>query len=353
MKIFGFSLLRNGIKYDFPFAESLRSLAPPVEEIYLALAESEDGTESAVDKLPKLKIIPTVWDDGQKGEGGLILSQQTNIALDAIRKDHKGKDVWAIYLQADEVLLESEYDHLVEDIKKANKGGYDAISLRYIHFWQRPDQFAFRKRWYPQEIRVVRVNTKIESWGDAQSFRNCRKIYQSNVPIFHYGHVREPSAYEQKTLDIMDWWHSADEIPRLRKRNKRRDLFERTLPYLGPHPAVMQDRVNHFFQTYGRSAEILEKNEATVFLVDRKKELSQRFLEGIRAGKCELVSSLFDVRMGNWPLSCATHPSIMNQWFAGNKVPYKMQSERALPWTPEFYVATQLWSKGVSTEFLS
>ncbi len=353
MKIFGFTLLRNGIKYDFPFQESLRSLAPAVEKIYIALATSDDGTEAAVEKLPKLEIISTEWSDTKKGEGGLILSEQTNIALDEIRKHHRSQDTWAIYLQADEVLLENEYENLKRDIIAADKNGCDAISMRYIHFWQRPDQFAFRKRWYPQEIRVVRVNTKIESWGDAQSFRNCEKIFESNVPVYHYGHVREPDAYKKKMLDVMDWWHKADEIPRLRKRNKRRELREKTLPYLGPHPAIMHKRVNNFFQMYGHSVKVFERKNTEVFITGDTEGLSERFISGICANSIQVAPSILGVPPHKWNQTVSADGGILNRLLAKNSVPQKMQSERALPWTKEFYVATQLWSKGIGTEFVS
>ena len=43
-KISGFSLVRNGVKFDYPFLESWRSLLPVVDELVLNIGFSEDNT---------------------------------------------------------------------------------------------------------------------------------------------------------------------------------------------------------------------------------------------------------------------------------------------------------------------
>ena len=47
----GFTFLRNAIRYDYPFRESLASLAPLVDEIVVAVGKSEDGTLEALQEL--------------------------------------------------------------------------------------------------------------------------------------------------------------------------------------------------------------------------------------------------------------------------------------------------------------
>ncbi len=144
MNLYGFTLLRNGVKYDYPFRESLRSLVELCGEVYVALGQSEDGTEASLDGINHLKLIHTVWDEGLR-RSGLVLSAQTNIALDALRRAHpKG---WAVYLQADEVLHEAEFAKLRADIYAAEEQGCDAVSFRYLHFWQSYDRLAISPRW--------------------------------------------------------------------------------------------------------------------------------------------------------------------------------------------------------------
>src|SRR5690349_15042464 len=100
MRLFGFTLLRNGVVYDYPFLESLGSLSGICERVYLALGKSDDGTEAAIAPLAgKLRITPTVWDENLR-KSGLILSQQTNIALAALRQEAREVSDWGFYLQA-------------------------------------------------------------------------------------------------------------------------------------------------------------------------------------------------------------------------------------------------------------
>ena len=108
-KVYGFTLLRNGIKYDYTFRESLESLYGVSNKIYLALGDSEDQTKEAVSELGYVNLIDTVWDDSLR-EGGLILSQQTNVALNAARLAHENElNSWGFYLQCDEVLHEDDF----------------------------------------------------------------------------------------------------------------------------------------------------------------------------------------------------------------------------------------------------
>ena len=58
-RVSGFSIVRNAIQYGYPVAESLRSLAPMVDEMVVAVGRSEDGTLELVRSLdlPGLRII--------------------------------------------------------------------------------------------------------------------------------------------------------------------------------------------------------------------------------------------------------------------------------------------------------
>ncbi len=113
MFVSGFTLVRNGIRYDYPFVESLQSLLPLVDELVVAVGDCDDGTVEAIQTLntPKLKIIHTVWDPAVR-QGGQIIAQQTNVALDACQGD------WCFYLQADEVLHENDVDRIDQSMRK-------------------------------------------------------------------------------------------------------------------------------------------------------------------------------------------------------------------------------------------
>ena len=134
-KIYGFTFLRDGVRHDYTFRESLVSLSKLCTKIFVALGKNDDGTADALKEYPFLEIIPTVWNMDMIGDGGLIFSEQTNIALNALRQKHGDEEgAWGVYLQCDEVIHEDDLDLIRRDILHAEKTGYDAMTFRYLHF---------------------------------------------------------------------------------------------------------------------------------------------------------------------------------------------------------------------------
>lgn len=339
-RIFGFTLIRNGLKYDYPFRESLRSLGALCESITLALGDSEDQTEEAVRALGlPMRVLTTTWDENLR-KSGVILSQQTGIALDALKKEQMSSDasVWGIYLQGDEVIHEDDYQKIREDIQAADKRGCSAVRFRYLHFWLTYQSLAFEKRWYPQEIRAVRLTPEVESYGDAQSFRNVGEIFESDARIFHYGHVREASAYERKKKDFHRWWHSDEEIQEVLLRGEKTDRAETTLRYLGPHPAVMEERMGGF-----NYPELSEVN-----LIGSRSNYSPEMVSKIRVKKAHWVTSSKEIERGaQTPTVLLDGGSLLDRMRYRSKVPSKMRSSIARPWPPEMIATLKLSERGI------
>ena len=335
--IFGFSILRNGVKYDYPFRESLKSLSALCEEVYLALGDSEDNTEEEIHHIPKLKIIPTVWDENLR-KSGVILSVQTNIALKKLREDKKTG--WAIYLQADEVLNPSQFEQLKLDLQKAEAEGCDNVSFRYLHFWQSYDRIAVSPRWYPQEVRAIRLESDLESYGDAQGFKVCRKKFQSDVIVYHYGHVREAKAYERKKGDFHRWWHSDEELKKVLAKGERRDKKERLLDYYGPHPSFMEKRMGQQsappkrkIWVYGDRASLPEEFWGKVCA-------TLHFTKNLGESPCNWEDTVF---LEPAPLMS----QLMSLGKARSRVPNSMLSPQALPWPKEFLAILRFSEKKV------
>jgi hypothetical protein len=335
-EIYGFTLLRNGIKYDYPFAESLSSLRGLVKKTYVALGASDDGTEEAVKNLADVETTPTIWDENLR-TSGVILSQQTNVALEFLRRAHPSG--WGIYLQADEVINEADHEEIRKDIARADAEGCDAISFRYLHFWKAYDRIAITARWYPQEIRAVRIDSKCESYGDAQSFRGWKKIYYSDVPVFHYGHVREAEAYEKKKTDFNRWWHSDAEMPKVKARGEKREKKESILRYLGPHPAAMARRIG-----------AKESSNSEITIYGLKKNLPDSFWEKVKA-PLRFTADLKEALRAPSPLFLRPAP-----WWAKliysaktkTAVPMGMHSPQARPWPATFRALLLFSERGIA-----
>ncbi|HXB12532.1 MAG TPA: glycosyltransferase family 2 protein, partial [Bacteroidia bacterium] len=115
MKVVGFTIVRNAIKYDYPVLESIASILSVCDEVLVGVGKSDDDTLNLIKGIPpsKVKIMETVWDDSLR-TGGLLLSTETNKVKDAIAPDAD----WLMYIQADEVLHESGVAALKEAMLK-------------------------------------------------------------------------------------------------------------------------------------------------------------------------------------------------------------------------------------------
>lgn len=244
MNVSGFSFVRNGVKFDYPFLESLQSILPLCHEFVIAVGKSEDDTLERIRALdsPKIKIIETVWDESLRS-GGSVLAQQTNIALDHVTGD------WAFYLQADEVVHERDLPTIEQALRKyLTDQRVEGLLFPYLHFYGSYHYVGTSRRWYRREVRVVRTGIGVRSWKDAQGFRiGDRKLRVKLVeaPIYHYGWVKPPEIQQAKQRSFNKLWHSDDWVEQNVSQTATYDYSNggRLKLFEGTHPAVMQQRV--------------------------------------------------------------------------------------------------------------
>lgn len=252
MKVSGFTFCRNMIKYDFPIMESIRSILPIVDEFIVNVGKSEDDTLQLVHSIGdhKIRIVESVWDESLRKDG-LILSQQTNIALKHCTGD------WAFYLQADEVVHEEELSGLVQAMKTAIANpDILGLSFRYLHFYG--DYYSINPWFYRRAIRIIRNNGTLESCGDAVGFcdkktkgflhpKDKQHCLVSGARMFHYGYVKNPKVMVEKIRYQASRYH-ADRLPEDQAKQLAKDQFdfgqyEIMKEFRGSHPQVMQERI--------------------------------------------------------------------------------------------------------------
>ena len=252
-KISGFSILRNGIQFDYPFLESWRSLLPLVDELVLVIGESTDQSLAVAEKFSreegegKVKIFQSIWPlhDPIKKKSGLILSEQTNLALDYCQND------WCFYLQADEVIHEADYSAFKKAFRAAQENlSVEGVVFQYQHFYGSFNVIQETRSAYRREVRLVKKSTGARSVGDAQSFlkKEGEKLNAllSTARIFHYGWVRTPEAMREKTQFMDELYHGDAEVGAALPQtgdNYRYKRFWGLRPYLGSHPSVMESRI--------------------------------------------------------------------------------------------------------------
>ncbi|MEL7266679.1 MAG: glycosyltransferase [Planctomycetota bacterium] len=245
MHVSGFTIARNIVRFDYPSCESIRSLLPLVDEMVVAVGRSSDATRDTIQAIgdPKIRIIDTVWDDSNR-EGGTVLADQTNIALDACQGD------WCFYLQADEVIHENEIDRIYHSMRRnLNDKSIDALSFNYHHFFA---DYGIRDTLsYRRQNRIVRPGRGIRSVGDACGFglsdRRLRWVATGGW-IYHYGHVKSPAFMNAKMEYFNSLYDGRTVDPAtVNAEEKAAAEYMWNLstcePFTGTHPAVMQDRI--------------------------------------------------------------------------------------------------------------
>lgn len=248
MKVAGFSFVRNAILYDYPVKEAILSVLPLCDEFVLAVGKSEDDTLNYIKSLAekKIRIIETVWNESLR-DGGKVLAVETNKALIEISKDFD----WAFYIQADEVVHEKYYPEIIKNLEmwKDDKR-VDGLLFNYLHFYGSYDYIADSPKWYRNEIRIIRPNSQIFSYKDAQGFRkinnqhlNVKKI---DAYIYHYGWVKKPEIMKQKQQNFHKLWHNDDWVRKnvLDKGNFDYSKISSLKKFNDTHPRVMENRIS-------------------------------------------------------------------------------------------------------------
>ncbi len=211
MKISGFTFIRNGILMGYPFRESIMSALPLVEEFAVVVCESADETKNELEKLrylnPKIKLIESDWKITKKS--GTILSEKTNIAIQNITGDY------GLYVQCDEGIHEKDYDKITRVLEEnINNKDVKGFVFDYIHFFGGYFSYAKkseRKFFYDKEVRIIRNDGTVFSWGDAMGFKDINGVKINmenknalplNVNMFHYGRAKNPAGMYKKDREM-------------------------------------------------------------------------------------------------------------------------------------------------------
>jgi len=248
MKVSGFTVIRNAIKYDYPILEAIQSILPLCDEVVVAVGNSDDNTLELIQNIdPKIRIIETIWDDSLR-EGGRVLAVETDKAFAAISTDSD----WAFYIQGDEVIHEKYHPAILAGMKKYKADlKVEGLLFNYKHFYGSYDYVGSSLSWYLDEIRIVRNRKDIFSYRDAQGFRkqpneklNVKKI---DAYVYHYGWVKAPEVMQKKQESFHKMWHDDNWVEEnvvkavefdYQSKIDQLKLFNET------HPAVMQKRIS-------------------------------------------------------------------------------------------------------------
>lgn len=247
MKVSGFTIVRNAIKYDYPVVEAISSILPFCDEVVVAVGNSDDGTRELIASIDpqRIRIADTVWNETLR-DGGAVLADETNKALDAVSRDAD----WAFYIQADEVVHENYQDQIREEMERWKEHPeVEGLLFNYLHFWGSYDWVGDSRKWYRHEVRIIRPNRGITSYKDAQGFRKgVRKIQVKPLDawVYHYGWVKPPSAQQAKQQEFHKFWHDEEWILENVTPEQAFDysIINSLKRFTGTHPEVIQHRIS-------------------------------------------------------------------------------------------------------------
>jgi hypothetical protein len=254
MKISGFSYIRNGFTFGYPFLQSIQSILPVCDEFVITVGDSSDGTREAIENLgsAKIKIVDTIWDEKLR-TSGKIFAQQANIALKEITGDY------AFHIQADEVVHEKDLDKIYEHVKSLeNNPRYEGLLFDFLNFYGNYNFLNNSRRQHKKEIRIFRNHMNVFSYRDSQGVRKYPsfeeyvnghkglklKVKYIQVPVYHYSHVRNPIAMNDKAKYFASFWVDDQKLDKMFASQQEFDYYnkiDRVKSFNGSHPKIMED----------------------------------------------------------------------------------------------------------------
>jgi hypothetical protein len=250
MKVTGFSIIKNAVKFGYPIRESITSILPVCNNFILTVGDSNDGTKELIQGMnePSIQLIDSIWDETITKEGR-ILAVETNKAFAQVPNDSD----WAFYIQGDEVVHEKDLDTILKAMEKyKNDERVDGLLFNYLHFWGSFDYVGSSSRWYRNEIRVIRNDKSFYSYRDAQGFRKKEnkklQVKAIDAYIYHYGWVRPPKAMKNKQIGAGKYWGEGNYNPELVKFDEHEfdyssiDVLKK---FDGIHPSVMLPHIKN------------------------------------------------------------------------------------------------------------
>jgi hypothetical protein len=283
MKVSGFTIIRNAVKYDYPIVEAINSILPLCEELIVVVGKSEDNTLHVIKNIgsAKIKIIESVWDESKR-EGGRTFAIETDRAFQAVATDTD----WAFYIQADEVVHEKYHPAILLAMEKYQHNPMvEGLLFDYKHFYGSYDYVGDSWQWYRREIRIIKNNKQIVSYRDAQGFRKLPNeklnVKLIDASIYHYGWVKDPRTMQKKVEGYFKYYYTDEQIKANVVLVEEYDFskIDSLTLFEGTHPAVMEDRIKRLNWKFDH--DISKKN---IKPKEKLKRLIKK-LTGLRVGE--------------------------------------------------------------------
>jgi len=240
MKVSGFTFLRNGTRFGYPFVESIKSILPLCDEFIVSLGPCDDDTEARINAIDdaRIRIIHTTWNE-QMCTKGYVYGQQKNIAHFNCSGD------WAFYLECDEVVHEDDLQAISRAMElNFHDDRVEALVFDYFHFYGNLNTYLWSPAWYRRAPRIIRNSIRSYSPDglfflvlDSNKKGRYPRAALAHANIYHYGWVRREDQMESKLRAVGKYW-GEDHQSKIDYGNIDPLILRQ---FKGTHPAVMKE----------------------------------------------------------------------------------------------------------------
>lgn len=261
MTLDGLICIRNGLAFDYCFVEAIQSLLPVCDRVIVCDGESTDGTQELLrewlTREPKLVLCVYPW---PHPVGDITFwTDWLNYAREHCAADR------ILQLDADEILGETAYQPIRDYTRfGVHPSGCPLSQLSTLNP-QPPFTLCFDRLNFYKDTRQlipsgVCLSNRVYRYGpqnvwlpsDGPDPRGAEWVgmgVQTSLPIFHYGYLRRPTAFFEKSRDLQKFFFNSYD-PRLVEAEKEGrewmakiqnvEWRDNLIPYDGPHPAIIQ-----------------------------------------------------------------------------------------------------------------
>lgn len=189
----------DGLKWDYPFEESILSMQEHCDEVIILDAGSRDGTAQVLKKHEnaKTKVIYLDRTEWEEQKGWQKLNYFSNKAIAELTAE------WNFYQQSDEILHERCYNVVREAMESGKAESY--LCARF-NLWSSPYKMInVEGNRNPCSTAVVRLaKSKYMTGGDAESIHcdNVCSDYVNHIRLYHMGFVRSKEVHADKIRNM-------------------------------------------------------------------------------------------------------------------------------------------------------
>lgn len=235
----GLTLIRNGNRLRYPWKQCISSLDTLCDQVIVNCdVSSDDGTAEDLNSFCSVshhtKVCASAWDMDNTGDGR-ELAYQVNIMLPYVPRD-----AWVVYMQADEMIHEKDFENLHKFIHDVSSH-VSQIELFRTYFWR-----DLQHRLSKEEIwlgRIFRAGTH-EVGGDGMYLvRKQGDVIRSPFWIYHYSRIGSEKDITNRVRTLDRLFHPEEEVQAYQDfqyGDQRGNLLE----YGGTHPKGIEEFYN-------------------------------------------------------------------------------------------------------------